>query len=127
MHERDTEPWKEARRLQAWHLKQTDWPQRQIADLLALGGGAASQGIARVRAVGPAALRHGSPLAPHDGCPPHNSPGCLPLCVGGRRPMGLSQSTLNSPLHCLGDARGLKVTHPPGHIGWLRQALWWGL
>ena len=27
--------WKEARRLQAWHLKQQGWPQRQIAEALA--------------------------------------------------------------------------------------------
>jgi len=26
--------WKEARRLQAWHLKQKDWPQPQIAEAL---------------------------------------------------------------------------------------------
>ena len=53
--------WKEARRLQAWHLKQQGWPQRQIAEALGVSAGAVSQWMARARDVGPEALRRRPP------------------------------------------------------------------
>jgi transposase len=53
--------WKEARRLQAWHLKQQGWPQRQIAEALGVSEGAVSQWMARAGDVGPEALRHRPP------------------------------------------------------------------
>src|ERR687895_2929369 len=57
--------WKEARRLQAWHLKQQGWPQRQIAAALGVSAGAVSQWMTRSRQAGPEALRHRpSPGAP---------------------------------------------------------------
>jgi transposase len=53
--------WKEARRLQAWHLKQQGWPQRQIAEALGVSEGAVSQWMKRARKAGPAALRRRPP------------------------------------------------------------------
>jgi transposase len=53
--------WKEARRLQAWQLKQKGWPQRQIAEALGVSEGAVSQWMKRARDGGAAALRHRSP------------------------------------------------------------------
>jgi transposase len=50
--------WKEARRLQAWHLKQQGWPQHQIAAALGVSAGAVSQWMTRARQAGPEALRH---------------------------------------------------------------------
>jgi transposase len=40
--------WKEARRLQAWHLKQQGWSQRQIAQALGVSEGAVSQWMPRL-------------------------------------------------------------------------------
>jgi transposase len=65
--------WKEARRLQAWHLKQQGWPQRQIAEALGVSAGAVSQWMARARDVGPEALRR----RPPPGAPRRLSPGQL--------------------------------------------------
>jgi transposase len=65
--------WKEARRLQAWHLKQQGWRQRQIAQALGGSEGAVSQWMARARAAGPAALRR----RPLPGAPGRLSPGQL--------------------------------------------------
>lgn len=57
--------WKEARRVQAWHLKQQGWPQRQIAEALGVSPAAVSQWLKRARDGGPQALRHRpSPGAP---------------------------------------------------------------
>jgi transposase len=53
--------WKEARRLQAWRLKQRGWSQRQIAEALGVSEGAVSQWMRRVREAGPDALRHRPP------------------------------------------------------------------
>src|SRR5918992_1050570 len=53
--------WKEARRLQAWHLKQKGWSQRQIAEGLGVSEGAVSQWMKRGREGGPEALRHRPP------------------------------------------------------------------
>jgi transposase len=53
--------WKEARRLQAWRLKQTGWSQRQIAEALGVSEGAVSQWMKRARMGGSEALRHRPP------------------------------------------------------------------
>jgi transposase len=53
--------WEEARRLQAWLLKQLGWAQRRIAEALGVSEGAVSQWMRRARAEGPDALRHHPP------------------------------------------------------------------
>jgi transposase len=53
--------WKEARRLQAWHLKQQGWAQRRIAEALGVSEGAVSQWMRRARDQGAHALRHHPP------------------------------------------------------------------
>ena len=53
--------WKEARRLQAWRLKQRGWSQRQIAEALGVSEGAVSQWMKRAREGGADALRHRPP------------------------------------------------------------------
>src|ERR671914_786344 len=53
--------WKEARRRQAWRLKQQGWSQRQIAEALGVSEGAVSQWLKRAREEGPDALRHHPP------------------------------------------------------------------
>jgi transposase len=50
--------WRETRRLQAWHLKQKGWSQRQIAEALGVSEGAVSQWMTRAREGGQEALRH---------------------------------------------------------------------
>ncbi len=65
--------WKEARRFQAWHLKQQGWSQRQIAQALGVSEGAVSQWMARARTVGPEALRR----RPPPGAPRRLSPAQL--------------------------------------------------
>jgi len=53
--------WKEARRLQAWRLRQQGWSQRQIAEALGVSEGAVSQWMTRARQGGAEALRHRRP------------------------------------------------------------------
>jgi transposase len=57
--------WQEARRYQAWHLKQKGWSQRQIAEALGVSEAAVSQWMQRARLGGAQALCHRpSPGAP---------------------------------------------------------------
>ena len=52
---------KEARRLQAWRLRQQGWSQRQIAEALGVSEGAVSQWMARARQGGAEARRQRRP------------------------------------------------------------------
>ena len=53
--------WKEARRLQAWHLKHKGGSQRRIAEALGVSEGAVSQWMTRAGNAGPDALRRRPP------------------------------------------------------------------
>jgi transposase len=53
--------WKEARRFQAWQLRQKGWSQRQIAEAMGVSGAAVSRWMRRVREGGLETLRHGLP------------------------------------------------------------------
>ena len=53
--------WKEARRVQAWRLKQQGWSQRQIATALGVSEGTVSQWMKRGREGGSETLRHRPP------------------------------------------------------------------
>jgi hypothetical protein len=78
--------WREARRLQAWHLKQQGWSQRQMAEALVVSEGAVRQGMARARNAGHEALRR----RPPPGAPRRLSPEPLArlpeLCIEGLPP-----------------------------------------
>lgn len=57
--------WKEARRFQAWELRQRRWSQRQIAEAMGVSEAAVSQWMKRAREGGLAALQNrSSPGAP---------------------------------------------------------------
>jgi Homeodomain-like domain len=62
---RTAKNWKEARRFQAWDLKQQGWSQRQIAEAMGVSAAAVSQWMQRVRQGGPEALWF---------CPPPGAP-----------------------------------------------------
>jgi transposase len=117
--------WKEARRLQAWHLKQQGWPQRQIAAALGVSEAAVSPWVKRGRDGGPQALRH------H---PPAGAP---------RRLAGGQLARLPDLLHRGPEAYGFRgqvwtrgrvaavlrlefgVSYHPVHVGRLLKAIRW--
>ncbi|HEX2277215.1 MAG TPA: IS630 family transposase [Candidatus Tectomicrobia bacterium] len=117
--------WKEARRLQAWHLKQQGWPQRQIATALGVSEAAVSQWVRRGRNGGLQALRHR---------PPPGAP---------RRLAAEQLARLPALLHRGPEAYGFRghvwtrgrvavvlrlefgVSYHPGHVGRLLKAVRW--
>jgi transposase len=117
--------WKEARRFQAWHLKQQGWPQRQIADALGVSEGAVSQWMTRARHGGLEALRY---------CPPPGAP---------RRLTDAQLARLPALLQSGAEAYGFRgevwtrarvaviirlefgVSYHPVHVGRLLKAIRW--
>jgi transposase len=117
--------WKEARRIQAWHLKPQGWPQRQMAAALGGSEGAVSQWVARARAVGPEALRR----RPPPGAPRRRSPEPRarlpalwhrgPPAYGVRGDLGThSRGAAMIRVACGGSS-------PPRHVGRLLAVMRW--
>ena len=117
--------WKEARRLQAWHLKQKGWAQRQIAEALGVSEGAVSQWMARARTAGPEALRRR---------PPPGAPRRLSAEHLARLPALLQQSPeaygFRGELWTRGRIAAVihvefGISYHPRHVGRLCKALRW--
>jgi transposase len=117
--------WKEARRLQAWQLKQKGWSQRQIAEALGVSEGAVSQWIKRARDGGVEALRHR---------PPPGAPSRLTDEQLARLPALLQQSPeaygFRGELWTRGRIAAMirlecGVSYHPRHVGRLCQAIRW--
>ena len=117
--------WKEARRLQAWRLKQKGWAQRQIAEAVGVSEGAVSQWMKRAREAGPEALRR----RPPPGAPRRLSldqlarlPGLLgrgPAAYGFRGELW-TRTRVAAVIHLT-----FGVSYHPRHVGRLLDALRW--
>jgi transposase len=117
--------WKEARRLQAWHLKQQGWPQRQIAEALGVSQGAVSQWMTRAREGGPEALRR----RPPPGAPPRLTPAQLAQ-LPGLLERGPEAYGFRGQLWTRGRIAAViqlvfGVSYHPRHVGRLCQAIRW--
>ena len=117
--------WKEARRLQAWHLKQQGWSQCQMAVAIGVSEGAVSQWMKRAREAGPEALRR----RPPPGAPRRLSPKQLarlpallhqgPTAYGFRGELWTrSRVAAMIRLAC-------GVSSPPRHVGRLLAVMRW--
>jgi transposase len=117
--------WKEARRLQAWRLKQQGWPQRQIAEALGVSAAAISQWMKRARHDGPTALRH----RPPPGAPRRLAPeqlGRLPeLLQGGPEAYGFRGQVWTRKRVAEVIRVVFGVVYHPTHVGRLLKALRW--
>src|SRR5918996_1985906 len=117
--------WKEARRLQAWHLKQRGWSQRQIAEAMGVSEGAVSQWLTRAREAGPEARRRRPPPgAPRRLSPDHIArlPGLLqrgPIAYGFRGELW-TRTRIAAVIRL-----EFGVSYHPRHGGRLLDALHW--
>jgi transposase len=117
--------WKEARRLQAWHLKQQGWSQRQIAEALGVSEGAVSQWMKRGREGGLQALHHRSPR----GAPRRLSAEQLAQLPGllqrGPEAYGFRGQVWTRGRIAAVIQLAFGVLYHPRHVGRLCQALRW--
>ena len=117
--------WKEARRLQAWHLKQQGWPQRQIAEALGVSAGAVSQWMTRARQGGLEALR----ARPSPGAPRQLTPEQLTrlptLLDSGPAAYGFRGQIWTRKRVAEVMRREFGVVYHPTHVGRLLKAIRW--
>jgi transposase len=117
--------WKEARRIQAWHLKQQGWSQRQIAAALGVSEGAVSQWMTRAREAGPEALRR----RPPPGAPRRLSPEQLArlpeLLHRGPTAYGFRGELWTRTRIAAVIRLEFGVSYHPRHVGRLCQAMRW--
>jgi transposase len=117
--------WKEARRLQAWHLKQQGWSQRQIAVAMGVSEGAVSQWMKRARAAGPDALRR----RPPPGAPRRLSPDQLTrlpqLLHRGPAAYGFRGELWTRTRIAAAIRLEFGVSYHPRHVGRLCKAMRW--
>jgi transposase len=117
--------WKEARRLQAWHLKQRGWSQRRIAVAMDVSEGAVSQWMKRARAAGPDALRH----RPPPGAPRRLSPDQLArlpkLLHRGPTAYGFRGALWTRTRIAAVIRLEFGVSYHPRHVGRLCKAMRW--
>jgi transposase len=117
--------WKEARRLQAWQLKQKGWSQRQIAEALGVSEAAVSQGMKRAREGGPEALRY----RPPPGAPRRLSAAQLAqlpaLLQRGAKAYGFRGQVWTRARIAAVIQLEFGVSYHPRHVGRLCQALRW--
>ena len=117
--------WKEARRLQAWLLKEKGWPQRQIAEALDVSEGAVSQWLQRARDGGPDALRH----RPHPGAscrlPPEPLVRLPDLLHRGAEAYGFRGHVWTRSRVAAVISREWGLSYHPVHVGRLLNAMRW--
>ncbi len=117
--------WKEARRLQAWHLKQQGWSQRHIAAAMGVSEGAVSQWMKRAREAGPNALRR----RPPPGAPRRLSPAQLTrlpqLLQRGPAAYGFRGELWTRTRIAAIIRLEFGVSYHPRHVGRLLDALRW--
>jgi transposase len=117
--------WKEARRLQAWHLMQQGWAQRQIAAALSVSEGAVSQWSSQAREGGPEALRH----RPRPGAPRRLTAGQLvrlpELLHGGAEAYGFRGEVWTCGRIAAVIRLEFGISYHPVHVGRLLKAIGW--
>ena len=111
--------------MQAWHLKQQGWAQRQIAQALGVSEGAVSQWMTRARDVGPEALRR----RPPPGAPRRLSPEQLArlpeLLHRGPTAYGFRGELWTRSRVAAIIRRAFGVSYHPRHVGRLLKTLRW--
>jgi transposase len=117
--------WREARRLQAWKLKQKGWSQKAIAEALGVSPGAVSQWMSKARAGGEDALRHRD----HPGATPRltaeQKQHLVALLEQGAEAHGFQGDAWTQPRVARLIKRVFGVSYHPRHMGRLLKSMGW--
>jgi transposase len=116
---------KEARRLQAWHLTQQGWPQRQMAEALGVSAAAVSQWMKRAREGGPQALQHHPPSGAPRRLTPKQLARLPDLLHHGPEAYGFRGQVWTRQRVAAVMRVAFGVVYHPAHVGRLLKAIRW--
>ena len=119
--------WREARRLQAWELKQKGWKQRDIAEALGVTPGAVSQWVKRAKEGGEAALRRRPAPGPTPRLSQEQVARLPELLAKGAEHFGFRGDVWTRQRVAAVVKAEFGVTYTPTHVGRIVRQLGWSL
>lgn len=117
--------WREARRLQAWELKQKGWKQKDIAEALGVTPGAVSQWMKRVEEGGVETLHYRPSPGAKSRLSKAQQRELLVLLEKGAEAHGFRGDVWTQPRIARLIKREFGVSYHPRHMGRLLTALGW--
>ncbi len=117
--------WREARRLQAWELKQKGWKQKDIAEALGVTPGAVSQWMRRVEEAGVEALHYRPSPGAKSRLSKVQQEELLVLLKSGAEAHGFRGDVWTQPRIARLVKREFAVSYHARHMGRLLKKLGW--
>jgi transposase len=117
--------WREARRLQAWALKQKGWKQKDIAEALGVSKGAVSQWFKKANREGVEALRKRTGGGPKPRLSAEQVNQLPTLLSQGAAHFGLRGAVWTRARGASVIKQTFGVTYSLTHVGWLLDKIGW--
>jgi transposase len=117
--------WREARRLQAWELKQKGWKQKAIAEALGVSKGAVSQWFKKADREGVEALRKRKGGGPKPRLSAEQMSQLPALLSQGAEHFGFRGDVWTRARVAAVIKQTLGVTYSRTHVGWLLDKIGW--
>ena len=119
--------WREARRLQAWKLKQKGWSNTDIAEALGVSQGAVSQWMSKAQTGGEDALRHRARPGATPRLTSEQKQHLLDLLEQGAEAHGFQGNVWTQPRVARLIKREFGVSYHPRHMGRLLKSMGWSV
>lgn len=123
--QKEPKDWREARRLQAWALKQKGWKQKDIAEALGVSKGAVSQWFKKVESEGVEALRKRTGGGPKPRLSAEQVNQLPALLSQGAEHFGFRGEVWTRARVAAVIKRVFGVTYSRTHVGWLLEKIGW--
>jgi len=123
--QKEPKDWREARRLQAWALKQKGWKQKDIAEALGVSKGAVSQWFNKAASEGVAALRKRKGGGPKPRLSAEQVNQLPALLSQGAEYFGFRGDVWTRARVAAVIKQTFGVTYSRTHIGWLLDKIGW--
>jgi transposase len=123
--QKEPKDWREARRLQAWELKQKGWKQKDIAEALGVSKGAVSQWFKKAESEGVEALRKRKRGGPKPRLSAEQVNQLPALLSQGAEHFGFRGEVWTRARVAAVIKKVFGVTYSRTHVGWLLEKIGW--
>lgn len=123
--QKQVQDWREARRLQAWKLKQKGWKQKDIAEALGVSKGAVSQWFKKAESEGVEALRKRKGGGPKPRLSAEQVNQLPTLLSQGAEHFGFRGDVWTRARVVAVIRKVFGVTYSRTHVGWLLEKIGW--